>query len=220
MAVLEEAAPAAPRPVGPPPGIGGGPHGPAYAPGPTFVTSAYPQHFPGGAVLGAGPGGIMVVSAPAPAPRVVVACPSCGQHLMPPPGAAVFACPCGQLMRPPPMPQPVMMSVVPELEPLGPFGYTPGMVLRQPGAADAAPAKGASSGGPAAVRSGAGAAAGAGAAPRVIQCGRCRVSLSTTTAVTICGACGFRNEPSPHAAAPAPAPIGGGGSGGYPTKTV
>lgn len=162
LAVLEESSKSSSA------GGAGGPAGSGAHTSASFVPPVY------------GPsGGVVLMTAPA--PPVIVACPRCGQHLRPPPGAPIFACPCGQQMRPPPAamaPPPPMFSIggpgigylsvggsvgsAPMFGPPGQFMH--GAVFSAP------PSKAASSSGPAASSAG---------AQRYITCGNCRVTLAS-----------------------------------------
>lgn len=109
MSVLEASYAPPPHPYPP---YGGAPNpysAPASTPssGPTY---SYGATTSGGMSAGYGPGyasggGSFMTATPH--YSVVVSCPRCRQHLMPPPGAPVFACTCGQRMQlPAPQPPP------------------------------------------------------------------------------------------------------------------
>lgn len=190
------------EPMSPPPGTrtdaGFAPTAQAPAPAPAPVPM---QPFVPAPAYGAG---FAVPRLPVPAPSVIVACPRCQTHLQPPVGAPIFACPCGQQMRPPPPQVPYAYAAYPNggmrftmgagtyavtTPVIGGPGMYAGQVITQPqpypGYAPApAPA-------PAPVR--VPVTAPLQAAPRIITCASCRCALQTTSDITICGRCGYRN---------------------------
>lgn len=143
----------------------GNPYGPYQHPVPGMTHVA--PHL--GAHLGHQPGYVGVATTsyggaaglhPGP---LIVACPKCGQHLMPPLNAPIFACPCGQKMAPPrQLPLSPAFPVPPAQT------YTYGGSPMPASAPDPAEKP----------------------VTRHVRCTQCRSLLSSSTDITVCALCG------------------------------